>query len=145
MQYFVNPIFSVLALMLMFCLTAVSWLLLNAEFLAFTLIFVYVGAIIVLFLFIVMLTEQKRLIVSIKNNINIKNNNILWVIMAASITIGFVIIFIIAVENYSMPISIVINDNTTFLAQTLFTEYLTQFVAVGFMLLSVIVSVVCLI
>ena len=52
-----NPIKAVLSLILTFFLTAILWLLLKAEFLAILLIIVYVGAVMVLFLFAVMLLD----------------------------------------------------------------------------------------
>jgi len=54
-----NTIKSVLFLILSFISTACLWLLLEAEFLAVTLILVYVGAVIVLFLFVVMMIDQE--------------------------------------------------------------------------------------
>ncbi|MDP2762946.1 MAG: NADH-quinone oxidoreductase subunit J [Enterobacteriaceae bacterium] len=54
-----NTIRSVLFLILSFVSTACLWLLLEAEFLAVTLILVYVGAVIVLFLFVVMMIDQE--------------------------------------------------------------------------------------
>ena len=50
-----NPVYSVLFLVFAFFNAAVIFLLSNAEFLAVTLIIVYVGAVAVLFLFVVMM------------------------------------------------------------------------------------------
>jgi NADH-quinone oxidoreductase subunit J len=50
-----NPVHSVMFLVLSFFTSAVLWLLLEAEFLAMTLVLVYVGAVMVLFLFVVMM------------------------------------------------------------------------------------------
>ncbi len=54
-----NTVKSVLFLILTFVSTACLWLLLEAEFLAIILILVYVGAVIVLFLFVVMMIDQE--------------------------------------------------------------------------------------
>lgn len=54
-----NTVKSVLFLILSFLSTACIWLLLEAEFLAITLILVYVGAVMVLFLFVVMMIDQE--------------------------------------------------------------------------------------
>lgn len=48
---------SVLALIFCFVMTACTWLSMNAEFLAVVLILVYVGAVLVLFLFVVMMID----------------------------------------------------------------------------------------
>jgi NADH-quinone oxidoreductase subunit J len=52
-----NPVHAALFLVLAFFTAADVWLLLRAEFLAITLILVYVGAVMVLFLFVVMMLD----------------------------------------------------------------------------------------
>ncbi|HBK56149.1 MAG TPA: NADH-quinone oxidoreductase subunit J, partial [Xanthomonadales bacterium] len=50
-----NPVHAVLFLVLTFFSSACVWLLAEAEFLAIVLVLVYVGAVMVLFLFVVMM------------------------------------------------------------------------------------------
>ncbi len=50
-----NPVHAALYLVLTFCTSAMMWLLMQAEFLGITLVVVYVGAVMVLFLFVVMM------------------------------------------------------------------------------------------
>lgn len=52
-----NPVHAVLFLVLTFFQAALIWMLLKAEFLSLTLILVYVGAVMVLFLFVVMMLD----------------------------------------------------------------------------------------
>src|ERR1035437_8936236 len=52
-----NPVFAVLYLVLAFFQASALWLLLKAEFLAIALVLVYVGAVMVLFLFVVMMLD----------------------------------------------------------------------------------------
>ena len=52
-----NPVFSALFLVLSFFSAAGIWLLLQAEFLAIALVLVYVGAVMVLFLFVIMMLD----------------------------------------------------------------------------------------
>jgi NADH-quinone oxidoreductase subunit J len=52
-----NPVHAVLFLVLAFFTSAALWMLLEAEFLAITLVLVYVGAVMVLFLFVVMMLD----------------------------------------------------------------------------------------
>ena len=52
-----NPVYAALSLVLAFFTSAAIWLLLEAEFLAITLVLVYVGAVLVLFLFVVMMLD----------------------------------------------------------------------------------------
>jgi NADH-quinone oxidoreductase subunit J len=52
-----NPVHGALALVLAFFTASAIWLLLRAEFLAIALVVVYVGAVMVLFLFVVMMLD----------------------------------------------------------------------------------------
>jgi NADH-quinone oxidoreductase subunit J len=52
-----NPVHAALYLVLAFCTSAAIWMQLQAEFLAIALILVYVGAVMVLFLFVVMMLD----------------------------------------------------------------------------------------
>jgi NADH-quinone oxidoreductase subunit J len=52
-----NPVYSALALVMCFITSAAIWLLIEAEFLAVVLVLVYVGAVMVLFLFVVMMLD----------------------------------------------------------------------------------------
>jgi NADH-quinone oxidoreductase subunit J len=52
-----NPVYAALYLVLAFFQASAIWILLKAEFLAITLVLVYVGAVMVLFLFVVMMLD----------------------------------------------------------------------------------------
>jgi NADH-quinone oxidoreductase subunit J len=52
-----NPVHAVLFLVLTFFTSAIIWMSLEAEFLAITLVLVYVGAVMVLFIFVVMMLD----------------------------------------------------------------------------------------
>lgn len=52
-----NPVHAALSLVLAFFTGAVLWMLIQAEFLAISLVLVYVGAVMVLFLFVVMMLD----------------------------------------------------------------------------------------
>jgi len=52
-----NPVHAALALVVCFFTSAVLWLLIEAEFLAIVLVLVYVGAVMVLFLFVIMMLD----------------------------------------------------------------------------------------
>lgn len=61
----INPVHAVIALIFAFFNSACLFILLNAEFLALTVVIVYVGAIAVLFLFVIMMLNLKE--IEIKN------------------------------------------------------------------------------
>ncbi|HET6564939.1 MAG TPA: NADH-quinone oxidoreductase subunit J, partial [Xanthomonadales bacterium] len=52
-----NPVYAALFLVLAFFSSAAIWMLLEAEFLSIVLVLVYVGAVMVLFLFVVMMLD----------------------------------------------------------------------------------------
>jgi NADH-quinone oxidoreductase subunit J len=52
-----NPVYSALLLVLCFFSAAIIWVMLDAEFLGIVLVLVYVGAVMVLFLFVVMMLD----------------------------------------------------------------------------------------
>ena len=52
-----NPIYAALFLILAFFTSAATWILLEAEFLGVVLVLVYVGAVMVLFLFVIMMLD----------------------------------------------------------------------------------------
>ena len=52
-----NPVKAAIYLIVAFFASAVLWLLLNAEFLAIILVLVYVGAVMIMFLFVVMMLD----------------------------------------------------------------------------------------
>ncbi len=54
-----NPVYAVLLLVLAFFSMACTWILADAEFLGIALVLVYVGAVMVLFLFVVMMLDIK--------------------------------------------------------------------------------------
>ena len=55
-----NPVHSALFLVLSFLMSAILWMLLDAEFLSLILVLVYVGAVMTLFLFVVMMLNVKE-------------------------------------------------------------------------------------
>ena len=57
---FRNPVYSAVSLILTFITSAFLWFLLESEFLALILILVYVGADMVLFLFVIMMLNIDR-------------------------------------------------------------------------------------
>ena len=52
-----NPVHAALFLVLSFFTAAMLWMLIKAEFLAISLVLIYIGAVMVLFLFVVMMLD----------------------------------------------------------------------------------------
>ena len=139
-----NPVLSAINLVFSFFLSAVLWLLLGAEFLSIILILVYVGAVMVLFLFVVMMLD-----------INIAKKTaayIKYLPLGIGVFIAFNVLiiyfFINTFENIDYNavknIEIVSDSNTENLGYLLFTKYIIEFEIAGLILLLGIISAIVL-
>ncbi len=138
-----NAVHSVLWMLLMFLHMAGLYLLLNAEFLAATQVIVYAGAILVLFLFVIMLlniTEEMRL----------EQFTVGWP-MGVSVSLGVLIAMLAALSGFRTdlkgPWSIEAVERTTHtkaLGKVLYTEYMLPFEIASLVLLVAIVGAVYL-
>lgn len=90
-----NPVHAVLYLVLVFCLNSCILLIIGAEFISLLLLIVYVGAIAILFLFVVMMLP-------IKNN---RNSTILQDLPLGMFIAGILAIEMIAIVNNELPTS----------------------------------------
>ena len=142
-----NPVHSVLFLILAFLNAAGIFVILHAEFLAMILIIVYVGAVAVLFLFVVMMLDFKT---------SLEKDNILQY-MPIGLLIGLVFIaeLIIVLINTRLDLSniqILSNpldnfsdqSNTEAIGSILYTNYVLYFQLSGVILLVAMVGSIVL-
>ncbi|MCF8197424.1 MAG: NADH-quinone oxidoreductase subunit J [Sulfuritalea sp.] len=136
-----NPVHAVLFLVLAFFNVAALWMLLQAEFLALALIMVYVGAVMVLFLFVVMMLD-----------INIERvRQGFWSNLPLGAFVGLLMVAEMAVvlsgryfglanfPSQNLPADY---SNTKELARVLFTEFAYPFeIASVILLVAIIVAV----
>ena len=140
---FKNPVYSAISLILSFITSAALWLLLQAEFLAIVLILVYVGAVMVLFLFVVMMLNIDDVVRTSKFNKMAPFALFIGLIIVAEL----ITLIWIRSDQFSLvssPIGVLDNSvgNTTLLGTALFTDYLYSFEIAGFiLLLAIIVSI----
>ena len=139
-----NPVLSAINLVFSFFLSAVLWLLLGAEFLSIILILVYVGAVMVLFLFVVMMLDIN---IAKKTAAYIKYLPLgLGVFIAFNVLIIY--FFINTFENIDYNavknIEIISDSNTQNLGYLLFTKYIIEFEIAGLILLLGIISAIVL-
>lgn len=136
-----NPVHAALALVLAFFTAAGLWLLLEAEFLAITLVLVYVGAVMVLFLFVVMMLD-----------INIEQiRQHFWdYLPIAALVAGLMVVQMVLVlggENFGLiapepkPADY---SNTKELGRLLYTDYVYPFELAAVILLVAIVAAIAL-
>ncbi len=139
-----NPVHSALFLVLAFFTAAGTWLLLRAEFLAIALVVVYVGAVMVLFLFVVMMLDIniERLREGFWNNLPLSIVIGLLMVVEMGIVLGgrqFGLETLPAPEAHAAGYS-----NTKELGRLLFTEYAYPFELASVILLVAIIAAVVL-
>jgi NADH-quinone oxidoreductase subunit J len=136
-----NPIHSVLYLILTFFSISGHYILLNAQFLAAVNIIVYAGAIMVLFLFVIMFLNLKKEQAEESSNLTK---------IASVISAGLLLVILVAVLKSA---SIAPPDETTFnsqiglvknLGQVLFRDFLLPFELASVLFLSAMVGAVLL-
>jgi NADH-quinone oxidoreductase subunit J len=135
-----NPVHGVLFLVLAFFTAAALWLLLQAEFLAITLVVVYVGAVMVLFLFVVMMLD-----------INLERvRQGFWRNLPVALVVGGVMVWemitvlafrIWGADPKPLPAGY---SNTRELGRVLYTQYAYAFEIAAVVLLVAIVSAIAL-
>ena len=139
-----NPVLSAINLVFSFFLSAVLWLLLGAEFLSIILILVYVGAVMVLFLFVVMMLDIN---IAKKTAAYIKYLP-LGIVVFISFNVLIIYFFINTFENIDYNavknIEIISDSNTENLGYLLFTKYIVEFEIAGLILLLGIISAIVL-
>ena len=139
-----NPVQAALFLVLTFFNAAGIWLLLNAEFLAMTLVLVYVGAVMVLFLFVVMMLDI--------NLDRIRQG--FWSYLPVGALIGILLLLemvMVLGGSYfgldAMPVPPAASQgysNTRELGRVLYTDYVYAFELASLVLLVAMVSAVTL-
>lgn len=139
-----NPVHSVLWLIFAFCNGSGLFILLGAEFLAMTLIIVYVGAVAVLFLFVVMMLDinLSKMKSSISSN---------WMVVLFFIALfAFDLVLVINLGLKSSDISkelpqITEEVNNTFeIGKVLYTKYMLPFQLSGLALLVSMIGCIAL-
>ena len=139
-----NPVYAALFVVLAFFTAAGIWLLLEAEFLAITLVLVYVGAVMVLFLFVVMMLD-----------INLDRlREGFWQALPVALPVGGLMavemVMIVGVNNFgadkvlapaAKPADY---SNTAALGRVLYTDYLLAFELAAVVLLVAIVAAIAL-
>jgi len=136
-----NPVHAALFLILSFFSAAALWILLSAEFLALTLVLVYVGAVMVLFLFVIMMARFD--LEQIKKN--------LFSNLAVAIPVAAVLIFeMVAVivfgfsDSSSTNVPIIYSNNTYQIGLRLYTEFFLAFQVAAIILLLAMIAAIAI-
>ncbi len=138
-----NPVHAVLSLVLTFFSVACIWMLMEAEFLSLVLIVVYVGAVMVLFLFVVMMLDIK--VASTREGFI----RYLPVGLGVAAIMLAEMITLIGVRNMHVPpppnpALAMGESNVTWIGKALYTDYLLPFEVAAMILTLGIVAAVAL-
>lgn len=139
-----NPVHAVLFLVLAFFTSAAIWLLLEAEFLAITLVLVYVGAVMVLFLFVVMMLDIN---ISVLREGFVKNA---YVGVPVALIVVFELIAVVDRKEFSLeqmpaPLPHAADySNTKELGRVLYTDYVYSFELAAVILVVAIIAAIAL-
>ena len=140
-----NPVHSVLFLILCFFNAAGLFILLGAEFLAMILVVVYVGAVAVLFLFVVMMLDVDfvQLRQGMLNYLPVGGTIGLIVLVELLLVGGSWVISSESLTAVAAPIAGNVT-NTEALGQILYTKYVYYFEAAGLVLLVAMIGAIVL-
>src|SRR5215217_7258573 len=132
-----NPVYSVLSLIVTFFAISGHYILLNAQFLAIVNIIVYAGAIMVLFLFVIMLMNLSRDTEPQKNK---------WLKLAGAVAGGSLLLVLVAALRHTEAGTAQLGTGDIGLIQNLgrvlFTEYVVPFEIASILFLSAMVGAV---
>ncbi|MDF1585974.1 NADH-quinone oxidoreductase subunit J [Marinimicrococcus flavescens] len=140
-----NPVHSVLFLILSFFNTAGLFVLIGAEFLAMMLVVVYVGAVAVLFMFVVMMLDV--------NFVQLRQGFMQYMSIGAVVGIILMIELIMVVGTWVLgeegevlagPGTVPLASNTELLGNVLYTDYVYLFQTAGLILLVAIIGAISL-
>jgi NADH-quinone oxidoreductase subunit J len=143
-----NPVASALFLVLAFFNAAAIWMLLQAEFLAILLVLVYVGAVMVLFLFVVMMLDI---------NLDVLRRDFKRFVPMATV-VGAIIVIetaLILWHGYGATVQPVRDttaavagaadwSNTRLIGKIIYTDYIFAFEVAGLVLLVAIIAAIAL-
>jgi len=141
-----NPVYAVLCLILTFFSIACVWLLVGAEFLGVTLVLVYVGAVMVLFLFVVMMLDI--------DTSRLREGWVKYLPIGVIVAVVMFVQMIVLIGVKSRSVTPLPADNAaavaadtsnlTWLAHTLFTQFLLPFEFAAVILTVAVIAAVML-
>jgi len=139
-----NPVHAALFLILSFFASAAIWLMLGAEFLAIVLVLVYVGAVMVLFLFVIMMLDINLAPLREGFARFLPLGVVVAVLMVALMGVMVGTGYFHTLQMAAPAPAVQEQGNTSALGQMLFTAYLYPFEVAGVILLVAIIAAIAL-
>ncbi len=138
-----NPVHAAMSLVLTFFTSSMLWILLRAEFLGIVLILVYVGAVMVLFLFVVMMLDI--------NVTPLREGFARFLPVGATVAALMAVQMIMVLsskhfgfDQFAQPAAVTEGSNTEALGLELYTNYVYPFEIAAVILLVAIVAAITL-
>ena len=137
-----KPVYSALALLLNFVVLAALFITLHAQFLAVVQIIVYAGAIVVLFLFVIMLIGGD--LTGVGNRTRMRNAASIVAVVAGVLLLAGLGYAVVAGSMATASGDVPGQGSVQAIAQTLFTDYLLPFELTAVLLLVAMIGAVVL-
>jgi len=136
-----NPVYAALFLIMSFFTSSAIWLMLEAEFLGITLVLVYVGAVMVLFLFVIMMLDI--------NMDPLREGFVKMMPVAAVVAVIIAVEIIIVMTSGSFEFNNAVAhpadySNTKELGAVLYTQYVYPFEIASVILVVAIIAAIAL-
>ncbi|GAA0425856.1 NADH-quinone oxidoreductase subunit J [Cocleimonas flava] len=136
-----NPVYAALFLILAFFTSAATWVLLEAEFLGVVLVLVYVGAVMVLFLFVIMMLDIN--IDTLKEGFT----RYMPIGILVAVAVAAEMILVMKSKTFDRPIpeaAPLDSSNTEAIGEILYTEYVYPFEIAAVILVVAIIAAIAL-
>jgi NADH-quinone oxidoreductase subunit J len=138
-----NPVISALFLILNFASLAGLYLLLNAQFIAVAQVIVYAGAIMVLFLFVIMLLKPER------EKLFAMHAGVKIFAVIIAVIVFFQLVYMVVLSHPSTLVNPVASESVKAgtveqIGKELYTNYVLPFEAAGFLLLAATIGALVL-
>jgi len=149
---FKTPIYSTLCLALVFFLSIITLFFYKVEFLSYIYFLIYIGGIIMLFLFVIIMLNIKVSNVKFENNFNIWSSSFFFLLILKFYSVAFLILKNVChstlsisnnVFNWPVMLDFISNDIMMF-GILIYTHYFFCFLILGVILLVAMIGVIVL-
>lgn len=149
---FKTPIYSTLCLALVFFLSIITLFFYKVEFLSYIYFLIYIGGIVMLFLFVIIMLNIKVSNMKLENNYNIWSNSFFFLLILKFYSVTFLILKNVChttlstpskVFNWPVMLDFISNDIMMF-GILIYTHYFFCFLILGVILLVAMIGVIVL-
>jgi NADH-quinone oxidoreductase subunit J len=133
-----NVVHAALSLVIVLAGVAAQYVLLQAEFVGLVQVLIYIGAVIILFLFGIMLTRAPM-----RRSSDLDNDQRVWAVAVSALILG-VLVFLLSGTFRGQKIDLATPTPAAALADSIFRTYVVAFEVVSLLLLAALVGAIVL-